>query len=853
MVRKTTAVGFLCFSSIIMGGVVLVFWLQALMDTAVFITLLALIAGTTLGTIAVFMHLFSQAEDRTTGELQSAIIQNYFAAASIDAFIQDTLFIAGSYLHVERIVLTQFDAAQYEWNADGGYKVRRDLDKRKADGITVTLDTHKAADSAEARVSIQSPISCNGDLWGALSLCARKARRWTQSEEQALKFLCTIFSLTLWRSLSDKQLLRIASIAKSAPQLICYLDEEAQFKYINPGVCTLSGYTDAKLMEEGAALLFTPDTFEIFKEQFLPRVRKQGLFQFEVPLKRKDNTVCVIAVSAFTTSGGGAGIGLIGTDITGINELEKELRSAKETAEQSNQSKSTFLSRMSHEMRTPLNAIIGMTTIAQNSEDAARKVYCLSKISEASIHLLGVINDILDMSKIESGRFDLRSVELNVEDMVQKVSSMMIFRFSEKQQDFIVKLDENLPAFIVSDEQRLLQVLMNLLGNAIKFTPAQGTIILNIKALEEGTDKSGEYVTLLFEVSDTGIGISSEQQKLLFTLFEQADGTAARKFGGMGLGLALSKNIVSLMGGQIWVKSEVGHGSTFSFKIRFKRGKTLLPQALSASSIEWEKIRILIADDSPDVLEFFADFAKAVGFQCACAADGKQALAILENESSAAFDLFFIDWQMPNMNGIELTKWIKTHYAHQAVVIMLSAFAWEGIEKEANNAGVSGFLPKPLFRSSLLDCISSRIDLQKYSTHTAADNGRIFTDAAILLVEDVEINRDIVISLLEDTGLSIDCAENGIEAVQKFTAAPQKYALIFMDIHMPDMDGYEATRRIRASGLENAATIPIIAMTANVFREDVRKCMDAGMNDHIGKPIEFDVLMEKLKGFLLKK
>jgi CheY-like chemotaxis protein len=379
---------------------------------------------------------------------------------------------------------------------------------------------------------------------------------------------------------------------------------------------------------------------------------------------------------------------------------------------------------MSHEMRTPMNAIIGMTTIARNSKEPEKTEYCLSKISEASIHLLGVINDILDMSKIEAGKFELYNSEFAFEKMLEKISGMMEFKFNEKKQRFVMDLDPALPEYIITDEQRLGQVLTNLLSNATKFSFEEGTITLSVRIRE----KKGSSCTLRFDVIDSGIGLSPEQRGRLFTVFEQADGSIARKYGGTGLGLAISRNIVELMGGRIWVESEPNKGSDFAFEITVEQGQ---------------------------------------------AGAGKP-------------------------------------------------------ESEPEAAGA---------------------DADKAAREDA------LADKTILLAEDVEINREIVISFLEDTGIKIECAENGAAALKMFTDNPSRYNLILMDVHMPEMDGYEATRKIRAfehgrNGEPDFLPVPVIAMTANVFKEDVDKCFAAGMNDHLGKPINYDDFIKTLHKYL---
>jgi len=397
---------------------------------------------------------------------------------------------------------------------------------------------------------------------------------------------------------------------------------------------------------------------------------------------------------------------------------------AKENAEKANRAKSDFLANMSHDIRTPMNAIIGMTSIAQTSPDQEKKDYALMKIADASAHLLGIINDILDMSKIEANRLELSPAVFNFEEMLQKVVGIINFRITEKNQQFIMYIDPDIPKFLICDDQRLSQVITNILGNAIKFTPEHGGIIFDASLL----DKNDSVCDILIEISDTGIGISEEHLSRLFTPFEQAESSTTRRFGGTGLGLAISKRIVELMGGQISVSSTTGKGSVFSFSIR--------------ASI-------------PDM------------------------------ETSGEL--------LPVNRG---------------------------------------------------DCENTQ--------GLTAGNIDCFSGFNILLAEDVEINREIVLSLLEPTLIGIDCAKNGLEAFTLFSENPKRYDLIFMDLQMPEMDGYEATRRIRALDTPYALKVPIVAMTANVFRDDIAKCLKAGMSGHLGKPLDFDKVLDILRKYLIK-
>jgi signal transduction histidine kinase/CheY-like chemotaxis protein len=409
------------------------------------------------------------------------------------------------------------------------------------------------------------------------------------------------------------------------------------------------------------------------------------------------------------------------------HDMEKNLRTsavrlqrALDDARAASLAKGEFLSHMSHEMRTPMNAIIGMTGIAMGTASTEKKDYCLEKIDGASKHLLGVINDVLDMSKIEANKFVLAPHSFGFENLIHSVSNVLNFRIEEKNLEFIVNLDERLPPHVIGDELRITQVITNLLTNAVKFTPDGGTVKLNVQCLKS----RGKNITILFEVIDTGIGVSAEQQSRLFTAFEQAESGTARKYGGTGLGLAIAKHIVEMMGGSIWVESEPGHGAKFAFTISLEQGE--------------------------------------------------------EKKTDAVSNPFFTDTLSDTLPGVA---------------------------------------PR-------------------------------YPGRSILIAEDVEINREIIANVLGGTGIALDFAQNGLEVLRQFEKAPEKYNIILMDVQMPEMDGYTATRKIRALNVSRAKSVPIIAMTANVFKEDVEACLAAGMNGHLGKPIDVAALFEKIGLYL---
>jgi signal transduction histidine kinase/DNA-binding response OmpR family regulator len=529
------------------------------------------------------------------------------------------------------------------------------------------------------------------------------------------------------------------------------------------------------------------------------------------------------------------------------NQMMFDLAHARSEAEAASKAKSDFLSNMSHEIRTPMNAIIGMTSIGLNAQNRERKDYAFEKIEDASAHLLGVINDILDMSKIEANKFELSYAEIVFEEVLKKVVSVNNFRIDEKNQNLSVRIDRNIPRTFIGDDQRLTQVITNLISNAIKFTPEGGNIRLDTKLVSE----KERICVIQISVTDTGIGISEEQQARLFTSFQQAEAGTSRKFGGTGLGLAISKRIVEMMGGRIWINSTLGQGSTFAFTIEAERGAEDT-RSIPQIDATWGNLQLLVVDDAPDVLEYFAEFARNIGAACDTVKSGEDACEAIERRGKS-YDICFVDLLMPGgMDGMELTRRIKADKRGNSFVIMISASDWSSLEEEGKNAGVDKFLSKPLFPSAVTDCINECLGVSGSipETDASGDATDDFSGHCVLLAEDVEINREIVLALLEPTNLRIECAENGAVAVNMFAENPERYDIIFMDVQMPEMDGYEAARRIRALDAPRAASIPIIAMTANVFREDIEKCLEAGMNKHLGKPLDIGEVLTVLRNTL---
>ena len=527
-----------------------------------------------------------------------------------------------------------------------------------------------------------------------------------------------------------------------------------------------------------------------------------------------------------------------------VKQRTTELVEQTISAQKASMAKSDFLSNMSHEMRTPLNAIIGMTAIAKSSCDLERKDYCLKKVEDASKHLLSVINDILDMSKIEANKFELSVVKFNFEKLLQKVANVVGFRAEEKHQNFTVYIDKDIPINMVGDDQRITQVITNLMSNAVKFTPEEGNIRLNAYLV----DRRDNSCTIKVEVIDNGIGISPEQQERLFSSFVQAESSTTRKYGGTGLGLAISKHIIEMMGGKIWLKSEPEKGSTFAFTVNLETVPNEY-NSLRELGVSWANMSVLVVDDAADTREYFADIMQRFGSSCDVAAGGREACELIDKHGP--YNLYFVDLRMEGMDGIELARHITQTQTDESVVIMISASEWDEIEGEAKEAGISRFLPKPLFPSNIADCINECLGSgNAIQVNDGIRYDGIFKNYRILIAEDVEVNREIVLALLSPTELTVDTAENGLIAYERFRDNPDLYDLIIMDVQMPEMDGYEATKKIRELGHKRAGEIPIIAMTANVFREDIDKCIACGMNDHLGKPIDYDKLVSKLCGYL---
>jgi CheY-like chemotaxis protein len=444
------------------------------------------------------------------------------------------------------------------------------------------------------------------------------------------------------------------------------------------------------------------------------------------------------------------------------------------------------------------------------------------------------------MSKIEASKLELSPISFNFERMLLKVLAVIDYRVEEKRQRLTVNVENKIPFFILGDDQRLAQVITNLLSNAVKFTPDEGEIFLDVTM----ASKKDGLCELRIAVRDTGIGISSDQQENIFAAFSQADSGVSRKYGGTGLGLVISQRIVELMGGVISVESEAGKGSRFSFSIKVPYSDENIDSLLDPN-VPWKTMRVLVADNSTAVRQYFQDFFNRMDIQCLTAADGLEVCRIIEEHDG--FDIYFIDWYMPKINGAELIKWIKSHKI-SGKVVLCDFIETDNLQEIALKAGADRYLTNPLLNLSIIDCINDCFG--HTANHENQEQNYDFTGKTLLVVEDIEINREIILTLLADTGLNIECAENGKEALDIISTSPEKYNAVFMDLQMPVMDGLEATTRIRALPMPECKKLPIIAMTANVFKDDIERCIAAGMNDHIGKPLNLEEVFNMLRKYL---
>ncbi|MEG0114838.1 MAG: response regulator, partial [Hydrogenoanaerobacterium sp.] len=527
------------------------------------------------------------------------------------------------------------------------------------------------------------------------------------------------------------------------------------------------------------------------------------------------------------------------------------LKDALANAQSANNAKRDFLSRMSHEIRTPMNAIIGMTTIAGAAiDDKTRVEDCLAKISYSSKHLLMLINDILDMSKIESNKLSINNEPF---DLYQFVNSFVSVAYTQAHAKGI-KFTENMLGFAESttylgDSLRLNQILLNLTSNAIKFTEEGGSILLQVKRIP--SQEKSEHIR--FTVTDTGIGMTEEAVSRIYLPFDQANATISKKYGGTGLGMSITKNLVTLMGGCIDVKSSLGKGTICTVELPFEKSDTML-DALPEEKLKG--LNVLVVDDEQDMCEHTTLLLAKINIRAQWVLSGAKAVEKVTEayNNGDSFDVCFIDWNMPNMDGIETTRKIRESVGSETPIIIITAYDWSDIEEKARAAGANAFISKPLFLSSIYN---SLVNVTNGAFARAAAKPFEIKDMLIgkriLVAEDNALNLEIAEEILKMSGATVECAHNGQEALDIFAASqPEYFDAILMDVQMPIMDGYEATQNIRKLNRQDAQKVPIIATTANAFTEDISAAIAAGMDSHLSKPIDIKQLYTELSKLINK-
>ena len=525
-----------------------------------------------------------------------------------------------------------------------------------------------------------------------------------------------------------------------------------------------------------------------------------------------------------------------------MNELDK----ARKEAIYANKAKSEFLSNMSHDIRTPMNAIVGMTAIATaNIGDMQQVQNCLKKISLSGKHLLGLINDVLDMSKIESGKMTLNEDQVSLREVMDSIVNIVRPQIRAKRQKFDVSIHDISSENVRCDSVRLNQVLLNILGNAVKFTPEEGEI--HVSMYEEDSDKGEEYVRIHFRIKDSGIGMTPEFKAKIFESFVREDNARVRRTEGSGLGMTIAKYIVDAMGGSIEVESELGQGTEFHVCV------DLLKAVIQEADMVLPDWNMLVVDDDQPLCESTVKTLASIGVKADWAMDAQSAFRMVEERHNTPreYQVILLDWKLPDMDGIKAAREIRRRFGNEVPILLISAYDWSEIEAEAKDAGITGFISKPLFKSTLFYGLKPYLDPDQAGGPQKREAKPDFTGRRVLLAEDNELNWEIAEELLSSQGLTLDWAEDGHVCVDMFQAKdPGYYDAVLMDLRMPIMNGYEATEAIRGLDRPDAKTIPIIAMTADAFSEDIKKCRDCGMNAHVAKPIDVREVSRLLQKYM---
>jgi PAS domain S-box-containing protein len=668
---------------------------------------------------------------------------------------------------------------------------------------------------------------------------------------------CVVSFTDITQRKASERLLReteeyFRGVLERAPDGILVVDTDGRICLSNAQCEKLFGYTRDELIGQQVEIL-VPDAIRPQHPELrasfhrAPTTRAMGA-KSELYARRKDGTLFPVDIGLSPLpirNDGNTQVAVSVRNITDRKQAEVELKAAKQKAEEATRMKSMFLANMSHEIRTPMNAIIGLSHLALKTPLNAKQRDYVSKVHNAGTSLLAIINDILDFSKIEAGRLDVENTEFRLDDVISSVTTVTGQKATEKGLEFLAHVAPGIPQFLIGDPHRLGQILTNLVNNAVKFTE-RGEIVVSAALLQ----MTGEKCQLKFSVKDTGIGMTKEQATKLFQPFTQADMSTTRKYGGTGLGLTVSRRLVELMGGQIWLDSEPGVGATFTFTVWLGVGQQkgsgkILPEKLTT-------MRALIVDDNAGAREIIDDLLIGVVAQRDAVASGPEAIAAVQQaDGTTPYDVVFMDWRMPGMDGLQAARALKgdTSLKHHPAIIMVTAFGRDEIREEAERLRLDGFLVKPVTRSMLVDAlVATFADPGEHMAAVASATvaGVNLTGLRVLLVEDNDINQQIAVELLEGVGATVDVVNNGREAVDRLFGGPipPAYDVVLMDLQMPIMDGHQANAKIRSD--PRFASLPIYAMTAHATLEERDHCLANGMAGHIAKPIDPALLYDTL-------
>ena len=628
--------------------------------------------------------------------------------------------------------------------------------------------------------------------------------------------------------------------------------ETSKADYVSPNIERLLGIPWREVRQDACVLATLypngfPERDKNYLKGLLSGQQREWDFEFEHRETKERRWFHIIAMGSEVE--GRAKYILVMSDRTADKQVNQALSNAVAAAETANRAKSTFLSNMSHDIRTPMNAIIGFTTLAlSNIDDTERVKDYLGKTLASSNHLLSLINDVLDMSRIESGKIHLEEVEVNLSDVLHDLKTIVSGQIFAKQLELYMDVMDVTDEDVYCDKTRLNQILLNLLSNAIKFTPAGGTVSVRVRQLAGKVRGCGQYE---FRIKDNGIGMSPEFAQKIFEPFERERTSTVSGIQGTGLGMAITKNIVDMMGGTIEVQTAQGKGTEFTVCVPMRAQTEQRPVE---KITELEGLKALVADDDFNTCDSVTKMLVKVGMRAEWTLSGKEAVLRARQalEMSDVYHAYIIDWRLPDMNGIEVTRQIRSLHDDTPIII-LTAYDWSDIEVEAKAAGVTAFCAKPMFMSDLRETLMSALGQKPMDAAQGLlpDKNADFKGKHILLVEDNELNREIAQEILREYGFLVDSAENGAVAVEKVNAAaPGSYDLVLMDVQMPIMDGYTATRKIRALDDPARAKLPILAMTANAFDEDRRNALESGMNGFLSKPIVIGDLVQELHKIL---